>query len=371
MTLNSTNMPGLQPTTVSTTNSTNLLDDQTLALFKNTTVSNLISAIYLLITIVNLTSNGMALYLLLCRTSPKTPTIIFMINLTLTDLAVGCVLPFQIHYQLAGYNWTIGYVSCTIVTAVFYTNMYCSILTMTAISVDRYLGIVKPLLFREIREKTMYAVALCTFMWGVVLGILYPLLKADLLYPVNDLGITTCFDVIRMDLLPSIAHWAGFFGVMFLFFFLIPFVVTIFCYVSIICKLANDTHQNEQKGKVVRLAIIVMFVFVACFAPNNILMIVHAVSRLYYKRSLYMAYKLSLTLSCVNSCLDPFILYFACKEFRRKLRRMLRLPTLSSVDTHVGLKEDLYSMRSHPEDEVFSCNGETRILRIDSMLSDQ
>ncbi|KAG5283166.1 hypothetical protein AALO_G00039060 [Alosa alosa] len=362
-----------QQSTSTSNNSTNssLLDEQTLALFKNTTVSNLISSIYIIITIVNLASNGAALYLLLFRTSPKTPTIIFMINLTLTDLAVGCVLPFQIHYQLAGYNWTLGSWSCTLLTAVFFANMYCSILTMTAISIDRYLGIVKPLLFRDIREKTVYAVALCSVMWAFVLGILYPLLKADLLYKVEGLGINTCFDVIRMDLLPSITAWAGFFGVMFLFFFLIPFVVTIFCYISIICKLANDPHTSQQKGRVVRLAIIVLFVFVVCFAPNNILMIVHAVSRLFYKKSLYMAYKLSLMLSCVNSCLDPFILYFACKEFRKKLRRMLRLPFLSSVDNHVGLREDLYSMRSQLEDDVLSYNGETKILRIDSMVSNR
>lgn len=182
----------------------------------------------------------------------------------------------------------------------------------------------------------------------------------------------TCFDVIRMDIMPSVYHWAGLFAVMFLFLFLIPFIVTIFCYISIIYKLVKGSNGNvtHQKGKVVRLAIIVLFVFVVCFAPNNFLLIIHAVSKLFFDKSLYMAYKLSLSLSCVNSCLDPFIFYFACKEFRRKLRKMLRLPSLSSVDTHMALKEDLYSMRSNPEDEFLSGYGPgTTILRLNSNAS--
>ncbi|KAL2081335.1 hypothetical protein ACEWY4_023188 [Coilia grayii] len=266
-----------------------------------------------------------------------------MINLTLSDLALGLVLPFQIHYLLNNYNWTLGSWSCTLLTVVFYANMYCSILTMTAISVDRYLGIVKPMTFRDIREKSAYAVALCAIMWAVVLTILIPLERADLLYEVKELGINTCFDVIRLDFLPSI-----------------------------ICKLVKGGNVSQPKGKVVRLAIIVLFVFVVCFAPNNILLIVHPVSKLFYDKSLYMAYKLSLSLSCVNSCLDPFIFYFACKEFRRKLRQMLRLQSLSSVDTHVALKEDLLSVRSQPEDDILSTyNGETVILRVDSIASSQ
>lgn len=354
-----------------TSHNSNSVDEETLAFFQNRTISSLISSIYILVTLVNFFSNGTALYLLLFRTSPKTPTIIFMINLTLTDLALGCALPVQIQYLFAGYNWTLGSWSCTVLTVLFYANMYCSILTMTAISIDRYLGIVKPLSFRERKGKNGGAILLCFTMWAVVLAILYPLETADLLYKVDQLNITTCFDVIRMDLLPSLVHWALLFGVLFFVLFLLPFCITIFCYVSIICKLVKDGNTSQQKGKVIKLAIIVLFVFVVCFAPNNFLLIVHAVSRLFFNKSLYVAYKLSLSLSCINSCLDPFIFYFACKEFRRKLRQVLRLQALSSVETHVALKEDLYSMRSQPEDDVLSNygNGETEILRVDSIVS--
>lgn len=88
------------------------LDNATLSLFQNVNTSSVISVIYMVVTVINLVGNGLSIWLLLFRTSPKTPSIIFMINLTLTDLALGSALPFQISYQLQGYNWTLGSKMC-------------------------------------------------------------------------------------------------------------------------------------------------------------------------------------------------------------------------------------------------------------------
>ena len=88
------------------------LDNATLSLLQNGDTSIIISVMYMVVTAVNLVGNGLSMWLLLFRTWPKTPSIIFMINLTLTDLALGVALPFQIAYQLQGYNWTMGSNMC-------------------------------------------------------------------------------------------------------------------------------------------------------------------------------------------------------------------------------------------------------------------
>lgn len=217
-------------------------------------------------------------------------------------------------------------------TLVFYTNMYCSILTMMAIGIERYLGIVRPMMFRQTRERKSIAFLSCLLMWGLVLSVLYPLMTTDLTFDVPELGITTCFDVLKRDMLPSIAAWAAFLFTLVFVLFLFPFCVTAFCYISVIHKLAKDS-KTAQKERAIRLATIVLLVFTVCFAPNNILLLTHSVLRLYYKESLYMAYKLSLCFSCLNSCLDPFIYYFASKDFRQKLRQIINLQNLSSADS--------------------------------------
>lgn len=229
------------------------------------------------------------------------------------------------------------------VTLMFYTNMYCSILTMMAIGIDRYLGIVKPMQFRQTRKRKFNAVIGCLVMWGLVLSVLYPLMTTDLTFDIPELGITTCFDVLKKDMLPSMLAWAAFLLSMVFILFLLPFCVTTFCYVSVIRKLARDS-KTAQKERAIRLAFIVLLVFTVCFAPNNILLLSHTVLRLFYKKSAYMAYKLSLCFSCLNSCIDPFIYYFASKDFRQKLRQILNLQSLSSMDlVATDHKESLYS----------------------------
>lgn len=318
------------------------LDNATLSLFQNTNTSIAISVIYMIVTAINLGGNGLSMWILLFRTSPKSPSIIFMINLTLTDLALGTALPFQIMYQLQGYNWTLGHKMCSFLTLVFYTNMYCSILTMMAIGIDRYLGIVRPMFFRQTKKRKSIAVIICLLMWALVLSVLYPLMTTDLTFEIPALGITTCFDVLKKEMLPSVSAWAAFlFSMVFILFFF-PFCVTTFCYVSVIRKLARDC-KTAQKERAIRLAFFVILVFTLCFAPNNILLLAHSVLRLFYQKSLYMAYKLTLCFSCLNSCLDPFIYYFASREFRQKLRQIVNVQSLSSADSKMEHKESMYS----------------------------
>ncbi|XP_069563068.1 P2Y purinoceptor 8 [Brachyistius frenatus] len=312
--------------------SSSKLDNATLLVFQDVNSSIAMSVVYLIVTAINLTGNGLSMWLLLFHTSPKTPSIIFMINLTLTDLAVGAALPFQVAYQLQGYHWSLGPKMCSVLTLGFYTNMYCSILTMMAIGVDRYLGIVRPMLFRQTRERKSIALVSCFLMWGLVLSVLYPLMTTDLTYDIPELGITTCFDVLKKNMLPSQSAWVAFLFTMVFVLFLFPFCVTTFCYVSVIRKLTRDS-RTAQKEIAIRLAFIVLLVFTICFAPNNFLLLAHAVLKIFYDKSLYMAYKMSLCLSCLNSCLDPFIYYFASKDFRQKLRGIMNLHSLSSADS--------------------------------------
>lgn len=225
--------------------------------------------------------------------------------------------------------------------------MYCSILTMMAIGIDRYLGIVKPMLFRETREKKSIAIISCLFMWGLALSVLYPFMTTDLTFDIPELGITTCFDVLKKNMLPSQAAWAAFLFSMFFVLFFFPFCVTTFCYVRVIKELGSS--KTTQKDRAIRLAFIVLLVFTFCFAPNNILLLAHTVLRLFFKKSLYMAYKLTLCLSCLNSCLDPFIYYLASKDFRHKLRQIMNLHSLSSTESKMEHREILYSTQCDVE----------------------
>lgn len=239
-----------------------------------------------------------------------------------------------------------------ILTLVFYTNMYCSILTMMSIGIDRYLGIARPVLYRQIKKKTFIAVASCLLMWLLVLTVLHPLMTTDLTFDIPEFGITTCFDVLKRNMLPSRPAWAAFLLGMVFILFLIPFCVTVFCYIRVIHKLGSD-NRTVQKERAIRLAITVLIVFTVCFAPSNLLLFAHTVLRLFYGQSIYSAYKVALCMSCLNSCLDPFIYYFASKEFRQKLRQIMRIQSLSGTDSmRMECRESGYSTQAQDREHT-------------------
>lgn len=226
---------------------------------------------------------------------------------------------------------------------------------MMAIGIDRYFGIVRPMQFKHIKKKKSIAFASCLAMWGLVLTVLHPLMTTDLTFDVPEFGITTCFDVLKKNMLPSKSAWAAFLLSMVLVLFLFPFCVTIFCYSSVIRKLGSD-NKTAQKERAIRLATVVLIVFTVFFTPSNLLLFVHTVLRLFYGKSIYTAYKLALCLSCLNSCVDPFIYYFASKDFRQKLRQIMRIQSLSGSDSmRMECRESVHTTQAQEREYNNAC----------------
>ncbi|XP_062910658.1 P2Y purinoceptor 8-like [Mobula hypostoma] len=303
---------------------TTRLDNETLEMLNSTVIRITIPVIYLAITIIGLPSNGISLVLLCFQTHPKTPLVIFMINLAITDLLLAFFLPFQVAYHLNNSNWVFGNSHCTFVSTLFYANMYCSILTMTFISIERYLGVVFPIWYKSV-WKRRHAVIACLGIWVTLLIVLLPFEYNDLTFEVQELNITTCFDVLKENILPNRYTWGLFLFTLFVLLFLIPFSITIVCYVLVILKLSQNSHTKEHKKKkrAIYLAITVLSVFIVCFLPSNITLLIHIILRLAYNKGCYTAYKLTLLLSCFNSCLNPFIFCFASSDFQQCVYHLL------------------------------------------------
>ena len=101
--------------------------------------------VYMTVFVVGLPSNGMALWVFLFRTKKKHPAVVYMACLALADLLSIIWLPWKIAYHIHGNNWIYGEPLCKVLIGFFYGNMYCSILFMTCLSVQRYWVIVNPM----------------------------------------------------------------------------------------------------------------------------------------------------------------------------------------------------------------------------------
>ncbi|XP_072812008.1 S-geranylgeranyl-glutathione receptor P2RY8 [Vicugna pacos] len=335
-------------------------DNATLLMLRDPAIAVVLPVVYSLVALVSIPGNLFSLWVLCRHIGPKTPSVIFMINLSVTDLMLASVLPFQIYYHCNGNHWVFGELLCNVVTVAFYANMYSSILTMTCISVDRFLGVVYPLASVAWRRRR-YAVAACAGTWLLLLAALSPLARTDLTYTVHALGIVTCFDVLKSTMLPSVATWAVFLFTLFIVLFLIPFVVTVACYTATILTLLRTPEHPEGQGqrrRAVGLAAVVLLAFVTCFAPNNFVLLVHMVSRLFLGHSYYHVYKLTLCLSCLNNCLDPFVYYFASHEFQLRLRDYLGYGPLPADSLDTARRDSLFSARTLSARSVASAHAD-------------
>ncbi|XP_059213006.1 C3a anaphylatoxin chemotactic receptor-like [Centropristis striata] len=64
-----------------------------------------------------------------------------MLNLAISDLL--CLLPLPLWIYPLLYNWTFGLAACKLLTYVMYCSVYSSLLTVTVLSVQRFVQVVK------------------------------------------------------------------------------------------------------------------------------------------------------------------------------------------------------------------------------------
>lgn len=304
-------------------NVTNTVDNNILLALKSQELKCILPILFSIIFSISMPLNSLSLWFLYQYSRPWTPTIVFCINLCITDLVYSTILPFQIVYHLMENHWPFGDIFCRFITVLFYGNMYCSILTMMSISIERYLGIVHPLRYKAMRS-IQTSVLTCIIIWALVLLTLLPLMKNKLTFTVHQMSIITCFDILPKDMFKTTEAFIIYFGGKTAFFFLLPFLIMMFCYISIIFTLlhSSSTQLQETKRQTVYLIIVLLLLLSVCYIPHMIISTIHYVFTLHGK-SLYVWYKLSLAVTSFNCCIDPFIYYFGSKEFRRKIQKKL------------------------------------------------
>ncbi|XP_058474203.1 coagulation factor II (thrombin) receptor-like 1, tandem duplicate 1 [Solea solea] len=275
--------------------------------------------VYIIVFAVGLPTNALAIWVFLFRTKEKHPSSIYMANLALADLLFVIWIPLKIAYHFNGNNWIYGEGLCKVLVAFFYGNMYCSIAFITCISVQRYWAVVSPLS----RKHRSNRVAICVSIsvWVVVWLITIPLYLYDQQVRVANLKIFTCHDITRPGQKETAA---GYFLTMGILGFVVPTIVCVVSYVLMLKTLRNsmgDAAIAKKRRKAVVLIITVLVMFLVCFTPSNIMLLVHYILLLREAtNNLYGFYITTLCLASLNSCFDPFIYYFISEDFREHVK---------------------------------------------------
>ncbi|XP_047586709.1 proteinase-activated receptor 1 [Lutra lutra] len=282
-----------------------------------------IPSVYTGVFVISLPLNIMAIVVFILKMKVKKPAVVYMLHLATADVLFVSVLPFKISYYFSGSDWRFGSEMCRFVTAAFYCNMYASIMLMTVISIDRFLAVVYPI--QSLSWRTLGRASFtCLAIWALAIAGVVPLLLKEQTTQVPGLNVTTCHDVLNVTLLKG--YYAYYFLAVSAVFFFVPLIISTICYVSIIrCLSSSAVANRSKKSRALFLSLAVFCIFLLCFGPTNILLILHYsfISQESMTEATYFAYLLCVCVSSISCCIDPLIYYYASSECQRYLCSIL------------------------------------------------
>ncbi|XP_041667845.1 C-C chemokine receptor type 6-like [Cheilinus undulatus] len=274
----------------------------------------------------------------------KTMTDSYLFNMAVADLIFVVALPLIIYNEQN--SWLMGSVVCKVLRSAYSINLYSGMLLLACISADRYIAIVQARRSFGARSRALiYSRLICSAVWLFAVALTLPTLMYTERFEQSYLGAENATVMCQLSfptsqtakfmkvLVPSLQMAVG---------FLVPLLVMVFCYSSIISTLLRA--QSSQRHKAVRVVLAVVVVFIVCHLPYNVALLIHTVS-LFKERSCE-AEKIKLkvlavsrSMAYLHCCLNPILYAFIGVKFRNHFRQIV-------VDLWCFSKKYLYSARS-------------------------
>lgn len=282
----------------------------------------LLVAVYSIVCAIGLPANCLTSLLTFIQIQRNNVIAIYIFSLSLCDLMYLSTLPLWIIYVENGHRWTMDKIYCKITGFIFFCNIYISIVLLCCISVDRYLALVYSLESRGRREQKPAIIIVCV-LFAVVAGVHTPVFFME----DNQNCTQTCFETV-----PLTVSLASFSFARFLVGFAIPFTILIFTNYKIFQIIKrSDILTCRQKTKVKYVAIAIIVIFVLCFAPYHVVLVIRAIYFLLhqdcpcpFENKIYPVFTVFLCLGTANGVADPIIYVLASENIREDCYRSLR-----------------------------------------------
>lgn len=290
--------------------------------------SKLLLIVYIFTFLMGVPANIVA-FCTFCRKVRRkaTPIDVLLLNLTVSDLVFLAFLPFKMKEAADDMAWLLPYPLCPFTGFVFYFTIYNSTLLLTAVSVERYLGVAYPLRYSVWRRPRYAAAASAAFWLVTMLNLSFVYIIPYVQWNRGDSNGTgeglpappppTCYLDFTEDelyiLVPLRLE-------LFLVLFCVPFAICCFCYVNfvlILSRLPNISRRRRLRA--IGLALGTLVVFTVCFGPYNAS---HVVGFVRLQSESWR--NVALLSSAFNACLDPFIFYFSSTAVRSMLSHCFR-----------------------------------------------
>ncbi|XP_077383581.1 free fatty acid receptor 2 [Festucalex cinctus] len=291
-------------------------------------------SVYVITFVLGFPTNVLAFYTFCTKVRQKaTPIDILLLNLTISDLLFLLFLPFKMQEAMNNMLWEMPDVLCPMSGFVFYMTIYNSTFFLTAVSVERYLGVAFPIQ-HSLKRRPLYAVGASVFFWifsftHLSIVFIVPFIGAsdEPVSATAESNVTTptptatpdkvCYDNFspaQLDVLLPVRLE------LFLVLFCIPFLICSFCYINFIRILSRLQHIDRRRRlRAIGMALGTLLVFAVCFGPYNVS---HVVGFITWRNPEWR--DKALLCSTFNACLDPLIFYFSSSAVRGTVGNVMK-----------------------------------------------
>jgi len=272
----------------------------------------------------------------------KSPTNYFIMSLAVSDiLTVTLSVPFDVEQTLLNWRWKHGSFACSLWTTMYLFVVPSSILSLLAVSVDRYKSLIDPLnRFRQARFMTRKrACVVIAALW--VYSLVFALMPEMgwKLYSHNVMQGYCFFNTtLEYSVLSSVLN------------FVLPVIVMCILYLRIyqIAKQMRQAHKRSgmsfvsderKKGKqrkrlhknikTTKNILIVVCAFFVCWMPYTMFSLVSNVCKTCFEAAPQELFTIFLILGYSNSALNPYLYAFRNKRFKETFAKTSR--TLSTL----------------------------------------
>ncbi|XP_032685638.1 neuropeptide CCHamide-1 receptor-like [Odontomachus brunneus] len=300
----------------------------------------IVPAILFLIMVIGLTGNGVLALTILRHANMRNVPNTYVLSLALGDLLLIVIsVPFTaIVYILE--SWPFGLLLCKLAECVKDISIGVSVLTLTALSADRFFAIVDPMRKLHVtgsgRRATHFTVIVAVMIWILAIVCAIPASFSYIrVFRVNrNVSFSVCYPFPEEfgPNYPKTIIICRFF-----FYYMIPLSIIAVFYILMARHLMHSTKNipGEMQGqvkqvlarkKVAKMVMAFVIIFAICFFPQHVFMLwfyLNPTAQQDYNAFWHYFRILGFCLAFTNSCINPIALYCVSGTFRKYFDRYL------------------------------------------------
>ncbi len=265
---------------------------------------------------------------------------IYLGSLAAADLLLVLCLPFWAINIIDEFNWRFGSLMCKLVNTGIRMNMFCSIYLLVLVSADRYIALAHALSRGRMRRPRC-AKLNCIGVWvfGSILSI--PTLHFRDTQFIPELNITACILNYPNPKIGLVCDM-----LLILLGFIVPFLVISYCTLMIIRALHEqvidrfNAENTERKATI--LVLVVLMVFLLCWVPFHLVTFIDILMRFgnfsgcEFITAVDVSNQIFTYLALSNSVLNPILYVIVGKNFRKKVKELMKQLTEKKTDLTNG-----------------------------------